>query len=287
MKSIGGKGVLALSLILGIGTSYLVYQYVSEAADQRVKPVETARVLTAAVDIAPRTTITPQMLRVVDVPVTLKVPQAMASPADASGKVTKLPISQGEQLLGSKLFGDREESGLAFVIPPGKRAVSVAVNEVLGSGGMIVPGDFVDVVGVIDTKPSDSVPQFGLSAPTPTKGDITAMAQYVLQNVEVLAVAQQLEGDPPPASTQDRALDGIAPNRAQSQPVKQQPQAQPSARTATLAVSPQEAERLVLAEDKARIRLVLRARGDDSLLQLDSGLFGDLRGAATLRNQPQ
>src|SRR5712691_4059505 len=107
MKGIGGKGVLALSLVLGMATSYVVYQYVDQAS-QAAKPVETVAVLTAARDIPARTTITSEMLRVAQVPVDLKLPQAMTTPTQATGKVTKLPITQGEEVLAPKLFGDRE-----------------------------------------------------------------------------------------------------------------------------------------------------------------------------------
>src|SRR5579883_3118603 len=128
MKSIGGKGVLALSLVLGIATSYMVYQYVDQAG-QAAKPIQTVPVVTATQDIPARTTVTSDMLRVTQVPVSIKVPQAIASPTDVTGKITKLPISQGEQVLGNKLFGDRDQSGLAFVVPDGKRAVAVPVDE--------------------------------------------------------------------------------------------------------------------------------------------------------------
>src|SRR5579862_4725258 len=124
MKGIGGKGVLALSLVLGIATSYMVYQYVDQAG-QAAKPVETVPVLTAAKDIPARTTLTGDMLRTTRVPVELKLPAAMVTSDQTVGKITKLPISQGEEVLSTKLFGDREQSGLAFVVPDGKRAVSV------------------------------------------------------------------------------------------------------------------------------------------------------------------
>src|SRR5438045_111228 len=166
MKGIGGKGVLALSLVLGVATSYMVYNYVDQAG-QAAKPVEKVQVLTAAKDIPARTVITGEMLRVAQVPVDLKLPQAMITPPEAMGKVTKLPISQGEEVLGSKIFGDREQSGLAFVVPDGKRAVAVSVNEVVGSGGMIVPGDAVDVVAVMDTtiqNPAASTGKFGIDS---------------------------------------------------------------------------------------------------------------------------
>jgi pilus assembly protein CpaB len=286
VKAIGGKGVLALSLVLGVATSYMVYNYVDQAA-QAAKPIETVPVVTATRDIPVRTPLTLDMLRVVQVPVDLKLSQAVATPADVTGKVTKLPISQGEEVLVTKVFGDREESGLAFIVPPGKRAVSVSVSEVVGSGGMIVPGDAVDVLVVLDTNattamgdPKDA--RFGVDVNA--HAQIKSIAQYVLQNVGVLAIAQQLEGDSPPPSTSQKAAQAISPNN-NPQPPKQQASAQPQARTATLAVSPQDAQRLVLAESKGQIRLVLRAHGDDSTIKLDDGMIGNLNGAAVLKSE--
>jgi pilus assembly protein CpaB len=288
MKGIGGKGVLALSLVLGIATSYMVYQYVDQAG-QAAKPIETVPVITAAKDIPARTAITGEMLRVTRVPVDLKLPQAMVTSTDAVGKVTKLPISQGEELLVTKLFGDREESGLAFVVPEGKRAVSVGVSELVGSGGMIVPGDYVDVVAVLDVQtnnPGDAANQrFGVDPSS--RAQVRAIAQYVLQNVEVLAVAQALEGDPAPQTTSQKAAGAVTPNGS-PQPAKQNTSSQPAARTATLAVGPEDAEKLVLAEDKGRIRLVLRAHGDTTTLKVaDDAMFQFVNGVATLKSEPK
>ncbi len=287
MKAIGGKGVLALSVVLGIATSYMVYQYVDQAG-QAAKPVVTVPVLTAAQDIAARTTITGDMLRVARVPVDLKLPDALVVSNDAVGKVTKLPITQGEEVLPNKLFLDREESGLAFVVPDGKRAVSVAVNEVVGSGGMLVPSDFVDVVAVLDVQtnnnPSDpNNVRFGVDPNQ--RAQVKAIAQYVLQNVEVLAVAQALEGDPTPQTTGQKVNGAVSGN---NQPVKQNTTMQPSARTITLAVGPEDAEKLVLAEDKGRIRLVLRAHGDNTTLKVDdNAMFQFVNGVATLKSEPK
>lgn len=288
MKSIGGKGVLALSLVLGIATSYMVYQYVDQAG-QAAKPVQTVPVVTAARDIPARTTISGDMLRIVQVPVNMKIPQAVVTPAVVAGKVTKLPISEGEQVLPNKVFGDREQSGLAFVVPEGKRAVSIGVNEVVGSGGMIVPGDYVDVVVVLDTQsPTQADPNnksFGVDASV--HAQIKSLAQYILQNVEVLAVAQQLEGDPPAQSTAQKAAGAVGGKSNSGLPVKQTPAAQPGAHTVTLAVGPEEAEKLVLAEDKGHVRLVLRAHGDTSTIKLDDGLFSTLNGEAVLKTEPK
>jgi pilus assembly protein CpaB len=288
MTGIGGKGVLALSLVLGVATSYMVYNYVDQAS-QTAKPIETVPVVTAAKDITPRTVITSEMLRVTQVPVELKLPQAISTPQQVTGKVAKLPISQGEEVLANKVFGDREESGLAFVVPEGKRAVSVAVNEVVGSGGMIIPGDFVDVVAVLDTEKTTALgdprnASFGVDINA--HAQIKAISQYILQNVEVLAVAQQIQGDVPPPSTAQKAEQALGPSK-NAEPPKQPANAQPAARTATLAVGPEEAQKLVLAESKGQIRLVLRAHGDHNTIKLDDGLFATLNGASVLKSEPK
>ncbi len=284
---IGGKTVLVLSLVLGTATSYMVHQYVDQAS-QAARPIETVAVITAAKDIPARTTITDEMLRVAQVPVDLKLPGAIPTSAVAMGKVTKMPISQGEEVLGSKLFGDREESGLAFVVPPGKRAVSVGVNEVVGSGGLIVPGDTVDVVAVLDTDTTTAIgkttdARFGVDVST--HANIKAVAQYVLQDVEVLAVAQQLAGDPSSSGVQGAAQAAAGGNG--QQPAKETNNTQPTARTATLSVDPEDAQKLVLAEDKGHIRLVLRAHGDTTTVKTDEGLLSNLNGAAVLKSEPK
>ena len=283
MKNIGGKVAVALGLAIGVVTAYVVYQYVN-GVRQEAKPIPMTHVVTAAREIPARTVLTTDMLRVAELPAITKLPQAIVDPSQAAGKVSKEPISTGEQVLSNKLFGDRVESGLAFVVPPGKRAVSVAVNEVVGSGGLIEPGDTVDVVAVLDLKSSPPGQKPGAS-PQPSASpeplpDSVAVAQYILQNVEVMAVAQTIEGDTPaPGAGSSNPL-VPAPSKA-PQPVAQQPAAQPQAHTVTLAVAPDEAVRLILAEDKGRIRLVLRAHGDGSTIKMPKDpLFTSLPGEA-------
>jgi Flp pilus assembly protein CpaB len=126
-----------------------------------------------------------------------------------------------------------------------------------------------------------------IAALAPTRTQIVALAQYILQNVEVLAMAQQMEGDTPPPSTSDKIGKAVVPN-GDSQPAKQQTTIQPGAHTATLAVAPDEAQKLVLAEEKGRIRLVLRAHGDQTTFKIDDEvLFTNVHGAAALKSEPK
>jgi pilus assembly protein CpaB len=73
---------------------------------------------------------------------------------------------------------------MTYVVPPGHRAVTVAVNEVAGVAGFITPGNKVDVV---------------LTTPLPGNPNET-ISKIVLQNVPVLATGQiaqeQKDGKP-------------------------------------------------------------------------------------------
>lgn len=238
-----GRKALMVALVLGLLAAYLSWMFLQRAgAGARAGAL--VPVVVAAVDIPVRAELTPEMLKIKQVPADARHAKALTAFEQAAGKVTNLPIAAGEQVLSTKFFSRKEDSGLAFRIPPGKRAVSVNVNEVITSGGLIVPGDFVDVISVF----SGVAAAAGREVPSD-------LATIVLQNVEVLAVAQSLQG-----TTEATGLTG-AFNGTRQDP-RQEAVARPTARTATLAVTPEEAQKLILAEEKGKIRLALRAVDD-------------------------
>jgi pilus assembly protein CpaB len=291
MRLLAGKGAVVAAIVLGGLTSYLAWHYVDQAG--QAKP-EMASVVVAAAPIPARTVVTPAMVRIQELPAEAVHPSALRSPSDVVGKIVKTPLTADEQVLSTKLFLQRDESGLAFMVPDGMRAVSVAFNEVIGSGGLLLPGDHVDVIGVFEIKLPQ--PTTAPVAPTavPTQvvagpifehdnqaafpqldGSQTTIATTVLQDVPVLAIAQRLEGQ----DTRDNATriaqqtgvggssnTGNTPNTQ----VKSDPQPLPQAKTATLAVSPDDALKLALAEDRGKIRLALRRNNDDAVPQVAS-----------------
>src|SRR5207249_4525064 len=127
----------------------------------------------------------------------------------------------GEQVLSTKFFARKEDSGLAFQIQPGKRAVSVYVSEVITAGGLINPGDYVDVIGLFG-----GLPGSGAAAPSQD------FSSVVLQNIEVLAVAQSIQGPAadPQGGTGIAGVGGSKPDTS-----KQEAAARPNARTFTVA----------------------------------------------------
>jgi pilus assembly protein CpaB len=98
-----------------------------------------------------------------------------------------LPIAKGEFILPNKLAGENAGYGLPALIPPGMRAVSVRVNEIVAVANFVLPGTRVDVL--LTGNPGGSAQQ---------------QTTTVLENVLVIATGQKLErntaGDPQSAS---------------------------------------------------------------------------------------
>jgi len=133
-----------------------------------------------------------------------------------------------EPIVASKLFmGEKTAGVLPLLIPMGMRAVSVAVDEVSDIAGFVLPRTRVDVVVAVSGSGGQQEP----------------FAKVVLQNIEVLAVAQEVELE------------------------KDEPKV---VKVVTLLVTPQEAERLALASREGVLRLAMRNFQDDKIV-LTSG----------------
>jgi pilus assembly protein CpaB len=265
MKLFGGKGPLIAAIALGALTSYIAWRYVDQVTQQNSQAADMAPVVVANMGIPARTVITPDMVRVQQLPAEAIHAQAVQSLNQVVGKVTKSDVVADEQVLSSRLYLQRGDSGLAFMIPDGMRAVSVGFSEMIGSGGMVVPGDHVDVLGVFEAKgPITSNPQ--TATQTNEKNDNTnqdtTVATVVLQNVQVLAVAQQIQGQDTTPKNQGPSLPGTQQQQTPPEQMRSDPPPQPAAKTATLALNPEDALKMVLAEGKGQIRLALRPAND-------------------------
>ena len=255
----GGRKALLAAAVLGLLAALLSWNYIQRAG-QGARQGSLVPVVVAAQDIPVRTQVTAQMLTVKQVPADTRHAKAFTGLEQLNGKVTNLPIAAGEQVLDTKFFARKEDSGLAYRIPPGKRAISVNVNELISSGGLIVPGDFVDVIGIFP-------PVGTANSAASSEGDTAAI---VIQNIEVLAVAQSLQ-------TVAETPTGVSQIGAPRSDGRQEAVARPNARTATLAVTPDEAQKLILAEEKGKIRLALRSVDDHDAVQVNTTKLSQVR----------
>jgi pilus assembly protein CpaB len=95
--------------------------------------------------------------------------------AQVAGRGVILPISKGEFILPSKLAAENAGAGLPAMIPPGMRAISVRVNDVVSVAGFVQPGTRVDIL---------------LTGNAANGGE--RQTTTVLENVAVIAVGKSL-----------------------------------------------------------------------------------------------
>jgi pilus assembly protein CpaB len=256
------RPVLFLALFLGLVSAVLVYVYLSQdGGDGKATASVTKPVVVATEDISARTRITADMVEVKSLSAGAVHQDAFASTEELVGMVTRVPIAANEQILTSKVaatvtevpWAGDEELPLSYVVPPGQRAVSVKVSEVTGAGGLILPGDFVDIIGIFD------VVFYGVKEGDPISQEEIEdyVAVTVLQNVQVLAVAQEVAESLPEETGSEGTTDET------SQPVLPNPgDPNPEATNVTLAVTPEDAQTLALAEEMGVLKISLRPVGD-------------------------
>ncbi len=137
-----------------------------------------------------------------------------------AGRVTRVTIFKGEAIVPGRLAPIGTGAGLEVKITPGKRAMAVRINDVVGISNLIQPNSRVDVMVTIGDANSGG----------------QRVAKLFMDNMRVLSVGTQVQ----------RSEDGSIN----------------SATTATLEVTPDEAERLAVAMNQGSIQLVLRGYGD-------------------------
>ena len=170
--------VLLLALAAGGGLAYGTYNYM-QSMQVRTESLPTRPVVVAAADLELGAELGPDDLRIVQWPQNALPMGAFSSPEEIVGRGLVMPVIQNEPILPMKLAGKDAGSGLPVVIPEGKRAVSVRVNEVIGVAGYVLPGTKVDVLAT--------------ASPTDKREDTTT--KLVLSNVQVLAAGTKIEQD--------------------------------------------------------------------------------------------
>jgi len=206
------------SAALALVTTLAIVGYLQGLRRQAavVTPVKTETAVFARTNVAERKVVSADILELRQIPATAIHPRAARRIEDVAGRVAVAPIFADEQVLTNKLAAPGVNVGLSYTLPKDKRAMTIAVNEVIGVAGFVFPGDRVDVVATVNS------------------GDLH-LTKVVLQDVEVLAIAQKVEQKP-----------GEEPRVTTS---------------ATLALTPEQTEIVAQVDTSGRVRLALRPYG--------------------------
>lgn len=142
---------LFLSVIMGVFAMFLIYTYSQDKQAELNKEFGAkTTVFVAKRDILEMSTIDETMLEGKEVPNAFKQPGAITDAAEALSLVAAAPFKQGEQILATKLLSPGAETGLAFQVAPGKRAVTIPIDDSRGVAKLLRPGDRVDLITAID-----------------------------------------------------------------------------------------------------------------------------------------
>ena len=264
-QALGGRtnrALILLGLFLGLVSAALVVVYLSKAdsGGGNVSGGAATPVVVASHDIPVGTRVTEEMLTLETIASDAVLPGAFLKTEEVVGQVTRVPLVSGEQVIPTKVVAtgiaitDVENPPLAFVIPEGKRAVSVEVSSIIGASGLIRPGDYVDVILTIQVQGGDA--SGGTAGESASRDQL---ARTILQNALVLAVDQDVAL---PAAGGEEGAPSVSDEGSD---------ANPAAATVTLAVSPVHGEVLTVAETcgqnfGGRLALALRPLGDSGLV---------------------
>ena len=254
---------LIVALLFGALTAALFYALTARDSGEPASAVSAGdvQVVVARVPIKQRTTITADMLQVKSIPLNAKIDGAYASISDAAGKVTKFPIAVNQQVVTASVVDVAKpvtNAALSYVIPTGRRAMSIQASQLSNAGGLILPGDYIDLVWICCT-------------------DRSVATKTLLRNVQVAAIAQTLVNSGPVGAAAGSS-DAPAPADAGA-PL-------PDAVTMTLLLSPTEAQQLFLAEQSGKLRAVLRNVGDQDLADTPVTLITEIVPVEALKALP-
>jgi pilus assembly protein CpaB len=171
-----GPILVVISLVLALFAAWVANNWLSMRASAKIGPAA-EKVVTAAVDMPLGTKIDEDQLALIEVLPGAAPKGAYHLIADVVGKVTSTPVLAGEILLAPRLASSGKGSALASIVDKNMRAVTIRVDDMVGTTGFMAPGNRVDVITTASYN-----------------GGVHALT--ILSNVKVIAVDQSTPQDP-------------------------------------------------------------------------------------------
>ncbi|MDR2191304.1 MAG: Flp pilus assembly protein CpaB [Endomicrobium sp.] len=254
------KKTILLSLIFALAAAFFAYAYLADIESKYKKMAEPVSVVVAKQRITPGIIVKKEMLAEKLIPKEYVQPKAFSKISalitkDGESVYTALnAIEEGEQILSTKVSRPSEETGITNIIPEGLKAIAVNFDNV--SATVITPGTKIDVLCII--RYADKNKQYHESV-------------YVIaQNILVLASGSNYIGAPKKKNDDSQ---------------------QDASNIITLAVTVEEAQTIILAADKSKLKFIIRPSGDDNKYEAKplkiSDIVKDISVSEPLRSERQ
>jgi len=234
---------LGVAIILGLIAVFLANSYLSGREKQLASsPEGMVRVAVAATPIGFGTELTPDKVKFVNYPqASLPAGTYNSMPAllpQGKKRIVLRPILLNQPLLATDLSGEGQNASIAALLPDGMRAATVSINDVSGVAGFVKPNDTVDVLITRQPIGDDGAAQG------------RQVTDVLLQNIRVIAMDQAANSDGKPNVS----------------------------RTATLELTPIDAQKIALGQQLGQLSLVLRKPGEEqNIPNVETVSLDDLR----------
>ena len=267
--------LLILAIIFGLAAVFGVMFYVNNLRATLEKEGEKVDVLVATQDIIKDTTveeiISKNLVEVKKIPLRYVVTGYMVSLDKYQDYFVSNQISKGEQITPVK-FIKPSDITFSFEVPKGMVAISIPFNEVVGVSNLLTVGDKVNVIATFQGEQQQQAQQQDTSVQTAdtsgtqnnTAGNgnggaasgndyssgnpsavVTDTTKTVLWNIEILYIGVKVTIDE--LSAKNKGL--LSSSGSSKEPVE--------IKTVTLAVTPEQAEKLVFSEELGTVWLAL------------------------------
>lgn len=247
--------VLAGAVLVAVLMAVLVQMMLGGKEDVAVKEEPKSQILIAAKDLRIASELDKGDLKWQSWPKSNLFPGAVIqkedeSPEEALEGRLKRDVAEGEPVLKSYILGEKGGNFVAASLEPGQRAVSIEVSATTMVAGFVSPGDFVDIV--LTYKQRIKVDDDDPRVQEMLELSLDSMAtETILENVKILAIDQSAT-----KSSDDKIKVG---------------------KTVTLALSVEDTERVILAQQIGELTLVLRGIGDEQAVDRKWPIISDKR----------
>jgi pilus assembly protein CpaB len=168
-----------LAVCVALGGAVWTYRWVNSQiapSPKEVQMSEAVPIAVALLDLPWGTQVTSSQIKLVPFLKDSLPPGHFQDSAALEGRVLVFPMKADEPILESRLAPTSiQTGGVAAVVKPGKRAVAVKGDKVIGLSGLIRPGNRVDVLVTLEDP-----------------GKKSEVTKLVLQDVPVLATGEEL-----------------------------------------------------------------------------------------------
>lgn len=247
--------LLGLALLLSFLAFWLSRHYLSQREQELREKFENdgpamTEVVVAARALATGEAIGAENLAVAQLP-SAHIPEDVLLPEDferLSGALMSRSLSAGRPLLRQYLNGESVER-FSDLLKPGERAITLEVDTLGSTNGMLAPGDHVDLIVLAKQEAGEG------------GAEENQVMVPLMENVKVLAAGRQLaSGNQPYGEAGDHGG--------------------PDYSTITVAATPKDSRRLLLASAAGKLVPLLRNRADQGKARLAGLGFDELLGGS-------